>query len=163
MTNTFRAAQQVTSLRIFLALLFLCAPPMMIGAQTNVVATSSIEVAHDHLRGGSDLVFKMKLNEPLPEGARFDVRLSPVDADQEITVSSGEPENKERTEFVLKTKLPEKAISGEWHIKIVYLFLPGTSWTNNTLATNPDFRFTVEGPKLEIPTKATATLVSDHR
>jgi len=100
-------------------------------------------------------------SRPTLERARFDVRLSPVTADQEITVSSGDPANRERTEFILKTRPPEKAVPGEWHIKIVYLFLAGTSWTSNTLATNPDFRFVVEGPKVEIPTRATASLVDD--
>jgi len=125
-------------------------------------ASAQVEVPA-HIRGGSDLIFKIKLNEAIPEEARFDVRLSPVTADQEITVSSGDPANRERTEFFLKARLPEKAVPGEWHIKIVYLFLAGTSWTNNTLATNPDFRFVVEGPKVEIPTKATASLVNDQR
>jgi hypothetical protein len=125
-------------------------------------ASAQVEAIHDHFHGGSDLTFKMTLNEPLPEGARFDVRLSPVGLDQEIPVSSGEPSNKERTEFILKTKLPEKIVPGEWHIKTVWLFLAGTSWTSNTLSTNPDFKFVVEGPRVEIPTKATATLVGDH-
>lgn len=123
-----------------------------------------VEIPEDGpLHGGSDLIFTITLNEPLPEGARFDVRLSPISTDQEISVSSGEPTNKKRTEFILKTRLPEKAVAGEWHIKVVWLFLAGTSWTNNTLATNADFRLTVAGPKVDIPTKATATLVNGHR
>jgi hypothetical protein len=53
----------------------------------------------------------MKLNEPLPEGARFDVRLSPVSVNQvsvneELTVSSQEPLDKDRKEFLLKLKVP---------------------------------------------------------
>jgi hypothetical protein len=31
---------------------------------------------------GGQVVFKVKLNEPLPKGARFDFRISPVSADQ---------------------------------------------------------------------------------
>jgi hypothetical protein len=123
---------------------------------------AQLEAHHEPLRSGSEVTFKMKLDTPLPEGAHFDVRLSPVLVDQELTVSSGEPTNKERTEFVLHGKLPDKAIPGEWHIKMVYLFLAGTSWTYNTLSTN-DLRFTVDGAKIEIPTKATATLVASGK
>ena len=47
------------------------------------------------------MTFKMTLNEPLPQGAHFNVRLSPIKADQEIDVSSSGPANKERTEFLL--------------------------------------------------------------
>ena len=126
-------------------------------------ASAQLETAQDHFHGGSEVSFKMTLNEPLPEGARFDVRLSPRAVDQELSVSSGEPSNKERTEFILKTKLPEKAVPGEWRIKVVWLFLAGASWTSNSLATNPDFKFVVEGPEVKIPTKATATLVSGDR
>jgi hypothetical protein len=147
--------------------LVVCTMSIVASAQTQspqaTQASAQMEAAQGELRAGSDLVFKMKLNQPLPEGARFEVRLSPTEVDQEISVPSGEPTNKERTEFLLKTKLPEKAVPGQWHIKTVWLFLGGTAWTNNTLATNPDFRFIVEGPKFEIPTKATATLVKDGR
>ncbi|WP_263377240.1 hypothetical protein [Granulicella aggregans] len=123
---------------------------------------AQLEAHHEPLRSGSEVSFKMKLDTPLPEGAYFQVRLSPVLVDQELTVASGEPTNRERTEFLLHAKLPDKAVPGEWRIKIVYLFLAGTGWTSNTLATN-DLRFTVEGPKLEIPTKATATLVASNK
>jgi hypothetical protein len=150
-----------------LGLLSICALPVVAVPQAQAPDSSrasiQIEAAQDHFHGGSDLIFRMKLNEALPEGARFDVRLSPVGVDQELTVSSGEPANKERTEFILKTKLPDKAVPGEWHIKVVWLFLSGASWTNNTLATNADFKFLVDGPRIEIPTRATASLVSDHR
>lgn len=125
--------------------------------------SAQVGAVHDQLRAGSDLTFKMELNKPLPEGARFDVRLSPVATDEEISVSSGQAADKGRTEFILKTKLPDKAVPGDWHIKVVWLFLPGASWTNNTLATNADFRFHVGGPAIDIPTKATATLLDDPK
>ena len=73
-------------------------------------------------------------------------------------MSSGEPVNKERTEFILRTKLPEGALPGDWHIKVIYMFLAGTSWTNNRIGNN-DLRFVVEGPKVEVPTHATVTLI----
>ncbi len=135
----------------------LCLSPSAI-AQQDKQASAQMVTDQVHFHPGSELTFKMILNEPLPEGANFNVRLSPVKTDQEIAVSSGEATNKERTEFILHTKLPDAAIAGEWHIKIVYLFLAGTGWTNNTLSTN-DMQFIVEGPKIEIPTKATATIV----
>jgi hypothetical protein len=160
MTNIYLDARSTSSPKAIVVLLLVFAMPVMTVAQTQPSASAQV-VVPAHIRGGSDLIFKMKLNEALPEGARFDVRLSPVTADQEITVSSGDPANRERTEFILKTRLPEKVVPGEWHIKIVYLFLAGASWTSNTLATNPDFRFVVEGPKVEIPTRATASLVDD--
>lgn len=126
--------------------------------QEDKQASAKMVIDQTHIHPGSELKFKMVLNEALPDGAHFNVRLSPIKADQEIDVSSGEPTNKERTEFILRTKLPDGAIAGEWHIKIVWLFLAGTGWTNNTLSTN-EMRFVVEGPTIEIPTKATATIV----
>ena len=125
-------------------------------------AAAELKAGGDHFRGGDEVIFKMVLNNPLPEGANFNVRLSPIATDQELPVGSGDPINKDRTEFLLKAKLPEKVVPGEWRIRVVWLFLPGTSWTTSTLATNPDFKFFVEGPKIDIPTKATATLVPDR-
>jgi hypothetical protein len=154
---------------ILLKFLVVLALPVAItvAARAQMADTShglvELKDARDHFHGGDEVVFKMMLNEPLPEGAYFNVRLSPAATDQELPVGSGEPINKGRTEFLLKAKLPEKVVPGEWHIKVVWLFLPGTSWTNNALATNPDFKFFVDGPKIEIPTKATATLVRDHQ
>jgi len=134
------------------------------GAQTAEAphASAQLKDTRDHFHGGDEVAFKVVLNDPLPEGASFNVRLSPATTDQELQVGAGSATNKERTEFLLKAKLPEEVVPGEWHIKVVWLFLPGTSWTNNTLATNPDFKFFVDGPKIDVPTKATATLVRDH-
>ena len=100
----------------------------------------------------------MRLNEPLPEGARFDVRLSPVSVNQEMTVSSQEPSDKDRKEFLLKFKLPDHARGGEWHIATVYLFLPNVSWTSSTIATN-EMKFAIDGPDGPLPSNATATIV----
>ena len=160
-TRTF--AQILPKLAVVLALAVAIAVPLH--AQTADTPHGSVELkdARHHFRGGDEVVFKMVLNEPLPEGANFNVRLSPASTDQELPVGSGEPANKERTEFLLKAKLPEKVVPGEWHIKVAWLFLPGTSWTNNALATNPDFKFFVDGPKIDIPTKATASLFRDHQ
>jgi hypothetical protein len=125
-------------------------------------ASAVMETNNDHIHGGDDLVLKITLNEPLPKDARFDLRLSPVGASQEITASSGEPLNDKRTEFKVKVKLPDEVIPGEWHIAVIYLFLPGASWTSNTIQPN-DLRFVVEGRKFDLPTKATASIVKDKK
>jgi hypothetical protein len=121
-------------------------------------ASAQLQPDVTHLHPGGDLTFTILLDDPLPAGAYFQVRLSPVKVDQELQVSSGDPIDKDRKEFLLHAKLPDGAVPGDWHIKIVYLFLAGSSWTNNTLSTN-QMPFVVEGAKVEVPTKATATIV----
>jgi hypothetical protein len=121
-------------------------------------AAAQLTTDTPHFRSGDEVSFTMKLNEPLPEGARFDVRLSPVSVNQEITISSQEPSDKDRKEFLLKFKLPDHARGGEWHIAIVYLFLPNVSWTSCTIATN-EMKFVVDGPNGPLPSNATATIV----
>jgi hypothetical protein len=115
-------------------------------ASAQAIPQANVQLIPDnpHLKPGSDLVFTVKLDKPLPEGARFDVRLSPVNLNQELSVSSGEPTNRERTEFKLQTKLPETAWPGPWHIGVVWLFLPGSSWTSSQITTN-DLKFIVDG------------------
>jgi len=125
-------------------------------AQTPDKASAQLVMSTPHFRGGDEVNFKMKLNEPLPEGARFDVRLSPTGLTQELTVSSQEPLDKDHKEFLLKLKLPEHARGGEWHIATVYLFLPGASWTGSTITTN--LTFVVDGPDGPLPTSAAATI-----
>ncbi len=102
---------------------------------------------------GDTIAFKIKLNEPMPKGARFDFRISPVAADEEIPLGSGEPISGSDTEFRVTAKLPEGALPGEWHISVIYLFLSGAGWTHNTIAPN-DLKFQVEGKPYPIPTKA---------
>jgi hypothetical protein len=102
---------------------------------------------------GGQVVFKVKLNEPLPKGARFDFRISPVSADQEISLGTGEPVDGNETEFRVTGKLPEGALPGDWHISVIWLFLPGAGWTHNQISPN-DLRFRVEGKPYAIPTKA---------
>lgn len=121
-------------------------------------AAAQLTVGTPHFQGGDEVSFTMKLNEPLPEGARFDVRLSPVGVNQELSVSSGPPTDKDRKEFLLKVKLPEHARGGEWHIFTVWLFLPGASWVGNTIATN-EMKFVVDGPSGPLPSNATAAIV----
>jgi hypothetical protein len=102
---------------------------------------------------GGQVVFKVKLNEPLPKGAHFDFRISPVSADQEISLGTGEPVDGKETEFRVTGKLPEGALPGDWHITVIWLFLPGAGWTHNQISPN-DLRFKVEGKPYAIPTKA---------
>ena len=133
--------------------------PAVAFSQSGANASAELKSDVTHIHAGSDLTFKLTLNDPLPPGAYFQVRLSPVKVDQELPVSSGEPTDKERKEFVLHVKLPDGAIPGDWHIQVVYLFLAGTSWTGNTISTNP-MPFVVEGVPIAIPTKGTAEIVS---
>lgn len=109
------------------------------------------------LHVGDPIAFKVKLNEPLPKGAHFDFRISPISADEEIPLGSGEPVNGSEREFRVSGKLPEAAVPGEWHISVIYLFLPGAGWTHNTIAPN-DLRFSVDGKTYAIPTKAEVML-----
>ena len=102
---------------------------------------------------GGPIVFKVKLNEPLPKGSHFDFRISPVAADQEINLGSGQALDDKQTEFRVAGNLPEGALPGAWHISVIWLFLPGTGWTRNQIAPN-DLRFEVEGKPYAIPTKA---------
>ena len=125
-------------------------------------ATAEMENRDPRIHGGSDISLRVKLDRPLPVGARFDVRLSPVGVVQEITVSSGEPVDRERREFLLKTKLPNEALPGDWHVSTVYLFMPGSSWTNSTINLG-DVRFRVEGAPIELPKTGTATIEADIR
>lgn len=106
---------------------------------------------------GDTFTFLVKLNQPLPEGAHFDLRISPISGDEEIALGSGEPTDASRTVFKLQAKLPEGAIPGEWHIKVIWLFLPGAGWTSSTIAPN-DLRFHVEGKPYPIPTTAEVTI-----
>lgn len=45
------------------------------------------------IRAGGPIAFTVKLDEPLPKGARFDLRISPISADEEIDLGSGEPKH----------------------------------------------------------------------
>src|ERR1700752_41471 len=68
---------------------------------------------------GGPIVFTLKLNEPLPKGAPFDFRISPVSTDEEISLGSGETADDRQTEFRVKGTLPEGALPGDWHISVI--------------------------------------------
>jgi hypothetical protein len=99
----------------------------------------------------------VKLNEPLPKGAHFDLRISPISADEEIALGSGEAVDASQRVFRVSGTLPEGAVPGEWHIAVICLFLPGSGWTHRTIAPN-DLKFEVEGKPYPIPTTAEVTV-----
>jgi hypothetical protein len=126
-------------------------------AQEPSKAAAELTSETPHFHGGDEVVFKMKLNEPLPLGSRIDVRFSPTNVGQQFPASCGEPTDKDRKELLCKLKLADNARGGEWRISVVYFFLPNVSWTNSTIAT--DLKFHVDGPDGPLPTAATAEIV----
>lgn len=109
------------------------------------------------IRPGGPIAFTVKLDQPLPKGARFELRISPLAVDEQIPFGSVMQVNGSDTVFRVAGTLPENALPGEWHISVVWLFLPGASWTGRSLTTN-DLRFHVEGQPYPIPAKAEVTL-----
>lgn len=107
---------------------------------------------------GGPIAFIVKLNEPMPRGARFDFRVSPTSTDEEIALGSVEPINGSDREFRVSGTLPDAAVPGEWRIKVIWFFLPGANWTNNRITPN-DVRFQVEGKPYPIPTQAEVSVV----
>jgi len=146
------------SKKIIAVLLFLATFSLTMAAQEPDKAAAQLTATPRHFHGGDEVSFTMTLNEPLPEGARFDVRLSPAGVNQELSVVSGEPDDKDRKKFLLSFRLPQHARGGEWHIYTVWLFLPGASWVGSTLSTN-EMTFVVDGPSAPLPSNATAALV----
>ena len=119
-------------------------------------ATVGTEKSGPFKPGGS-IVFHVELNEPLPKGAHFDFRISPVSADEEVALGSGTAVDGSQRVFRVSGILPEGAIPGEWHISVIWLFLPGSGWSHTTIAPN-DLRFKVEGKDYRIPSKAQVTV-----
>lgn len=109
------------------------------------------------VRAGGAIVFNVRLNEPLPKGAHFDLRISPVSADEEIDLGSGQSVDGSDTDFRVSGALPAAAIQGTWHISVIWLFLPGAGWTHTSIAPN-DLKFQVQGQSYPIPTRADVTL-----
>ena len=85
-----------------------------------VVATAAIPWAQDRavvgmekpgpFKPGSPIVVHVKLNEPLPKGAHFDFRISPVSGDEEIALGSGEAVDASQRVFRVSGTLPEGAL-----------------------------------------------------
>ena len=94
------------SKKIGVVLLFLATFSLSVLAQEPDKAAAQLTATTPHFHGGDEVSFTMTLNEPLPEGARFDVRLSPAGVNQELSVSSGEPADKDRKKFLLEVQSP---------------------------------------------------------
>ena len=47
-------------------------------------------------------------------------------------------------------------------MSVIYLFLPGSSWTHTTIAPN-NLKFRVEGTPYSLPTKADITLANGEK
>lgn len=107
----------------------------------------------ESFRPGSSITFDVVLNEALPKGAHFDLRISPVTKDQEVALGSGEPIDGSVKKFRVKGRLPEGAVPGDWHISVIWLFLSGSSWTHSTIS-HDDVTFRVDGEAYQLPTKA---------
>jgi hypothetical protein len=103
-------------------------------------------------RAGGPATFDPTLNEPLPKGARFDFRISPTAADEEITLGTVSALDDSGKRFRVSGSLPDGALPGVWHVSVIWLFLPGAGWTHNTISTN-NLKFEVEGRPYSIPTK----------
>jgi hypothetical protein len=120
-------------------------------------AAIQMDKQQDVLKVGGPIAFTVKLNEPLPKGARFDVHVSPVSADEDISLSSPQASSEGEKTFRVSGNLPAGAVPGEWHVTVVWLFLPGTGWTHNRIETN-NVTFHVGGKPYAIPTKAEITV-----
>jgi hypothetical protein len=108
-------------------------------------------------RQGEPIAFNVRLNEALPKDASLSFRISPVSTDEEVILGTVQPVRGSDSEFRVSGALPESAFPGEWHIKVIYLFLAGSGWTTHTIAPN-DLRFQVEGKTYPIPTQADVTI-----
>ncbi len=117
-------------------------------------AAAQMDNPNTHFHPGDSIAFQVKLNEPLPEGASFSLRISPSKASRLIALTSDKPEDTGRTLFVVRGSLPMDAVPGEWSVNLVYLFLPGTGWTSNTIQPTTPVKFVVEGKEFAIPTTA---------
>lgn len=114
------------------------------------------------VKADGPIVLNIKLNAPLPPEARFDLRISPIATDEEVALGMGEAIDATRQTFRLKGTVPKGALPGEWHVSVIYLFLPGSSWTHTTIAPN-DLKFQVEGTPYSLPTKADITLANGEK
>jgi len=122
-------------------------------------AAIQVDNPNTHFHPGDPIAFQVKLNEPLPEGAYFRIRISPTKVNQLIDLASDKPEDTGRTLFLIRGFLPKEAVPGEWGINVIYLFLSGTWWTTNTIQPTTPVKFIVEGKEFGIPTAAQITVM----
>jgi hypothetical protein len=134
----------------------ICSIIFLVGAALVSAAQDKAAVQSEKpgpFKPGGPIVFTVKLNEPLPKGAHFDLRISPISVDQQVPLGTGEPVEGSDQIFRVVSKLPENALPGDWHIAVIWLFLPGSGWTSSRIAPN-DLRFQVEGKPYSVPTTA---------
>jgi len=134
---------------VLLAGLVLAAVFALQAQQTKLEAPSSIEA-------GGPISLHLNFDKPLPEGATVRVEVSPQTTTQWIAISTAEADNTERTSFTLKGKLPEMAVRGDWTVRNVWLFLPGSVQGQALGHNNATFR--VKAKDFPIPTKAEITI-----
>ncbi len=63
-------------------------------------------------KAGGPIAFTVKLNEPLPPGAHFDFRISPVAADEEVPLGSGNPSTRSARNFESRAPFPRERFPG---------------------------------------------------
>jgi hypothetical protein len=117
--------------------------------QTKLEMPSSIEA-------GGPISLHLNFDKALPDGATVRVEVSPQATTQWIAISTGEADNAERTSFTLKGRLPEAAVPGDWTVRNVWLFLPGSVQGQALGHNNGAFR--VKAKDFPIPTKAEITV-----
>lgn len=105
---------------------------------------------------GGAITLHMKLDRALPEGANVRIEVSPRSVNQWIALFPGEPENPSRTTFKITGKLPDNAVPGEWTVRNVWLFLPGS--TQGQSLSHNQTAFEVKGRPFPIPTGAEITV-----
>jgi len=134
---------------VLLVSLVLAAALALQAQQTKLEVPSSIEA-------GGPISLHLNFDKPLPDGANVRVEVSPQTTTQWIAMSTAEADNVERTSFTLKDKLPETAVPGDWTVRNVWLFLPG-SVQGQALGHNSG-AFRVKDKDFPIPTKAEITV-----
>jgi hypothetical protein len=129
--------------------LILAAVSALQAQQTKLEVPTSIEA-------GGPISLHLNFDKPLPDGATVSIEVSPQTTTQWIAISTGEAENTERPSFTLKGKLPETAVPGDWTVRNVWLFLPGSVQGQALGHNNTTFR--VKAKDFPIPTKAEITV-----
>jgi hypothetical protein len=79
---------------------------LLLSAQDKAVVQMDSKPAP--FKAGGSVGFTFTLNEPLPKGAHFDFRISPVAADEEISLGSGRPSMRRESAF----EYPERCRRG---------------------------------------------------
>jgi hypothetical protein len=110
------------------------------------------------IEGGKPLALVVKLDKPLPIDSSILARVGPESGQQTIQLGSAAPDDPSRKQFTLKTTMPPNVVAGKWSLQLLSITVPGAiDWKQ--LDHNP-VTFEVQGPPLELPSKAQVTV--DH-